>query len=130
MKIKASNQLTLDFEPSVRQRFATLRECLHFTVLEDRRGIKAVASDVDVSTSELSRRLAPTEGDPRSLDVNLMVAIMHSTQNLLPLQWLLGEFTRDEATRQAAAISAVENLLPQLTYALHELKRSKAKPLA
>lgn len=124
MRVVAGNQLTLDFEPSVRQRFTTLRQCLHFTVLEDRRGIKAVASDCDISQSELSRRLAPTEGDPRSCDVDLMVAIIRSTKNLLPLHWLLAEFIPDDRTRQAAAVATVESLVPQLQAALGEIRRA------
>lgn len=113
----------MDFEPSIRQRFPTLRECVHFVVLNDKRGIKAVASDCDISVSELSRRLAPTEGDPRSCDVNLMVRIMDSTKSLLPLQWLIGEFVPDEHSRHAIALSTVEQLLPQLLDAVSELKK-------
>ena len=123
MRVVSGNQLTLDFEPSVRQRFPTLRQCLHFTVLEDRRGIKAVASDCDISQSELCRRLAPTDGDPRSCDVDLMVAIIRSTRNILPLHWLLAEFVPDDRTRAAAAIATVESLVPQLNAALGELRR-------
>jgi hypothetical protein len=127
MRVVAGSQLTLDFQPSVRARFPTLRQCVHFAVLEDPRGIKAVASDCDISISELSRRLAPTEGDARSLDVNLMVEVMRSTKSLLPLQWLLGEFVPDEKSRLVTALSAAESLLPQLQTVIAELQRSKAK---
>jgi len=116
--------MTLDFQPSVRARFPTLRQCVHFVVLEDPRGIKAVASDCDVSVSELSRRLAPTDGDPRSCDVNLMVAIMKSTKSQLPLQWLIGEFVPDDQTRLSSALSTAEQLLPQLQTAIGELQRA------
>lgn len=127
MRVVAGSQLTLDFEPSIRQRFQTLRQCVHFAVLEDRRGIKAVASDCDISVSELSRRLAPTEGDPRSCDVDLMVAVMRSTGSRLPLQWLIGEFVPDEQSRHSAALTTVELLLPQLQAALAELKKGSRK---
>ena len=125
MRVVAGTQLTLDFQPSVRARFPTLRQCVHFAVLEDPRGIKAVASDCDISVSELSRRLAPTEGDARSLDVNLMVEVMRSTGSLLPLQWLLGEFVPDEKSRLVTALSAAESLLPQLQTVISELQRGR-----
>ncbi|SRR6266403_4743827 len=125
MRVLAGNQLMLDFEPSVRQRFPTLRQCVHYAVLQDPRGIKQVAADCDLSEPELSRRLTKKKaGSPRSCDVDLMVAIMRSTNNLLPLQWLLAEFVPDDRTRQAAALSTVETLLPQLTNALAEMKRT------
>lgn len=123
MRVVAGNQLTLNFEPSIRQRFATLRECVHYVVIDDKRGIKAVASDCDISVSELTRRLSPTDNDPRSCDVNLMVGIMRSTKSLLPLQWLVAEFVPDDHTRHTAALTAVETLLPQLLGAVAELKR-------
>lgn len=127
MRVVAGNQLTLDFEPSVRQRFPTLRQCVHYTVLQDPRGIKQVAADCDMSESELSRRLSKRKpGSPRSCDVDLMVAIMRSTRNLLPLQWLIAEFVPDDRSRQAAAIASVETLLPQLQGALADLKRGRA----
>lgn len=126
MRVVSGSQLTLDFQPSVRARFPTLRQCVHFAVLEDSRGIKSVAADCDVSVSELSRRLAPTDGDPRSCDVNLMVEIMRSTKSLLPLQWLVGEFVPDEKTRLVTALSTAEQLLPQLQSALAELQRATA----
>lgn len=127
MRVVAGSQLTLDFEPSVRQRFQTLRQCVHFIALDDKRGMKAVASDCDVSVSELTRRLAPTEGDPRSCDVDLMVEIIRSTKNTLPLQWLLGEFVPDDRSRHATALATVELLLPQLQGALSELKKGARK---
>ena len=123
MRVVAGNQLTLDFQPSVRARFQTLRQCVHFAVLEDPRGIKQVAADCDISVSELSRRLAPTDGDPRSCDVNLMVEVMRSTKSLLPLQWLIGEFVPDEKSRLVTALSAAESLLPQLQTVIAELQR-------
>jgi hypothetical protein len=126
MRVLAGNQLTLDFEPSVRQRFPTLRQCVHYTVLQDPRGIKAVAADCDLSESDLSRRLAPKKkGSPRACDVDLMAAIMRSTKNLLPIQWMLAEFVPDDRTRQAAALSTVETLLPQLMAAVATMKAGK-----
>lgn len=125
MRVLAGNQLTLDFEPSVRQRFPTLRQCVHYVVLQDPRGIKQVAADCDMSESELSRRLAKKKaGSPRSCDVDLMVAIIRSTKSLLPIHWLLAEFVPDDRTRHATALSTVELLLPQLMHAVTELKRS------
>ena len=104
MRVVAStNQLTLELQLDVRKRFGSLRECLHWSVLNDPRGIKAVAADCDLSVSELSRRLHPSDDDPRSCDVNLMVKVMHSTRDLSPLHWLMAEFLQDEARPEAIA---------------------------
>jgi len=83
VRVVAASQLTLELQGDVRQRFATLRECLHWTVLNDPRGLKAVAADCDLSVSELSRRLHPSDGthfvafDVRRFPVDLVIASSH-----------------------------------------------------
>ncbi len=129
MRVVPGSQLTLSFEPTVRQRFPTLRQCIHHIVLLDPRGIKAVASDCDLSESELSRRLTKKgDSDPRSCDVDeVMVAVMRSTKNLLPVQWLLAEFAQDDQSRLAAALSTIETLAPALMDAVAVVKRGRGK---
>ena len=112
--VVAANQLTLELQPGVRQRFSNLRECLHWTALNDSRGVKAIAADCDLSVSELSRRLHPSDDDPRSCDVNLMVKIMHSTRDLSPLHWLMAEFLQDEDAKRRSAVDQLSTLMPQL----------------
>lgn len=114
MRVVAASQLTLELQSHVRQRFGSLRECLHWTVLNDPRGIKAVAADCDLSVSELSRRLHPSDDDPRSCDVNLMVRVMHSTRDLAPLHWLMSEFLQDDDTKRRAAVDQLSTLMPQI----------------
>lgn len=114
MRVVAANQLTFELQSDVRQRFGTLRECLHWTVLNDPRGIKAVAADCDVSVSELSRRLHPSDDDPRSCDVNLMVRVLHSTRDLAPLHWLMSEFLQDQDTKRRSAVDQLSQLMPQI----------------
>lgn len=128
MRVVAANQLTLQLETGLLQRFASLRECLHWTCLNDKRGLKAIAADCDISVSELSRRLAPSEGDPRSCDVNLMVQIIESTGDLTPLHWLMARFLSDDVSRTASALQLVETLLPTLVSAVAELRTGATTP--
>ena len=114
MRVVAGTNLTLQLEPGLVQRFRSLRECVHWTVLNDTRGLKAVAADCDISVSELSRRLHPSEGDPRSLDVDLFVQVMRSTQDLTPLHWLMATFLQDEDTKRRSAVDQLSKLMPQI----------------
>lgn len=114
MRVVAGTSLTLDLEPGLLQRFPTLRDCVHWTVLNDPRGIKAVAADCDLSPSELTRRVAPTEGDPRSCDVNLMVLIMQSTQDFTPIYYQMARFLTDEETKRRHAIDRLDQMMPEL----------------
>lgn len=129
MPVVATTQLTFSFEPSVRQRFPTLRQCLHYIVLQDPRGIKAVAADCDLSESELSRRLTKKEeGAPRSCDVDdVLVAVMRSTGSQMPMQWLHGEFSTDDRTKTTNALHLIETLVPQLLGAADQLRKTYSK---
>lgn len=107
-------QLTPELQLGLLQRYRSLRECVHHSCLNDRRGLKAIAADCDLSVSELSRRLHPAEGDPRSLDVDLLVQIMQSTGDLAPLHWLLARFLPDDETRRRAAVDTLTQMMPRL----------------
>jgi hypothetical protein len=107
-------QMTLELQVGLLRRYDTLREAVQHSVLNDPRGMKAVAADCDISVSELSRRLAPSEGDPRSLDVNLFVAILGSTGDLTPLHWLNARFLASDETKRHNAVDTLARLLPEI----------------
>ena len=114
MRVVSGTQLTLELQPGLLQRYTTLRQCLYHSAMNYTRGIKALAADLDLSESELTRRLNPSEGDPRSCDVNLMVQIVDATGDLTPLHWLMARFLRDSETRKQAAVDQLAILLPQI----------------
>lgn len=124
MRVVSGNQLTLSLEPGLMQRYKSLRECLQHSVLNDSRGLKAVAADCDLSMSELSRRLHPSPGDPRSLDIDLFVEILASTDDLMPLRWLIARFLPDDTQRKAVAIQKLERMLPEIAAVLREVKET------
>lgn len=122
MRVVPDRQLTLSLEPGLLQRYRTLRECVHQIVLSDPRGAKAVAADCDLSQSELSRRLNPAPGDNRSLDIDLFVEILASTNDYTPLRWLIARFMPDDTHRHAVAVQKLERMLPEIAAVLREVK--------
>lgn len=125
--VAGSPQLTLELQPGLLRRYSSLRECIAHSVLNDPRGMKAVAADCDLSVSELSRRLHPSEGDPRSLDVDVFVRVMQSTQDLTPLHWLMAQFLQDTETRRAGAVEQLALLMPQIAALLADAGANPAK---
>lgn len=118
-------QLTLSLEPGLLQRYSTLRECIAHSVMN--RGLKVVAADVDLSVSELSRRLHPSPDDPRSLDVNVFVQIMEATGDLTPLHWLVARFIPDDQQRRSLALQKLERLLPEIASVLSDAKADRKR---
>lgn len=118
MRVVAGTQIALELQPGLLRRYATLREAVHHSVMNDPRGMKAVAADCDISVSEISRRLAPSEGDPRSLDVNLFDLILASTGDLTPLHWLNAKHLADAEAKRRAALETLGRVLPEITQLL------------
>lgn len=114
MRVVAANQLTLELQPDLLRRFSTLRQCVHHVALNYQHGMKNLAADLDLSESELSRRLSPSENDNRSCDVNLMVQIMERTGDATPLHWLMARFLRDPDVRKQAAVEQLAQLVPEI----------------
>lgn len=127
MRVVSGNQLTLELQPNLLQRYSTLRQCLYHAAMNYPRGIKSLAADLDLSESELTRRLNPSDGDPRSCDVNLMVQIIDATGDLTPLHWLMARFLRDAETRKQAAVDQLAQLLPQIATLLADASAGSAK---
>src|SRR5690242_9919279 len=108
-------QTSFDFTPGLTAQFPLLRDLLCAVVYGSRGGLKAVAADLDLSPSELSRMLNRDQDDPRKLDVDDFVRIVASTGDGRPIQWLIEKFLRDPATMRAEATAELARLLPMLT---------------
>lgn len=122
LRVAHGNQLTLNLDSGLVQRYPTLRSCVQWCALNHPKGFKDVAADLDLSMSELSRRLNPSQGDPRNFDVNLLVEFIEKTGDLTPLHWLNAKFLTDDHSRKALAVQKLERMLPEIAAALNEVK--------
>jgi hypothetical protein len=119
-------QLKMDFEPGITEQFRTLKQCVAAVVYGYRGGLNSVAAACDVSPSTLSRMLNENEDDPRHLPLDFLPLIIAATGDIRPLQWLAAKFIPDETMRRDAALSRIEQLLPQLMSDVAMLKKGKA----
>jgi hypothetical protein len=76
--------------------------------------MKAIAADMDISSSDLGRKLAPADGDPRRLSVDDLVRLIEATGDLSPIYWLIEKFAIDEQAKQRRAQVELAKLLPGL----------------
>lgn len=122
----AKHQLKMDFEPGITEQFRTLKQCVAAVVYGYRGGLNSVAAACDVSPSTLSRMLNENMDDPRHLPLDFLPSIIQATGDLRPLQWLAAKFLPDDNMRREAAISRIEQLLPQLAADMATLKKGRA----
>jgi hypothetical protein len=108
------SQLTLNFEPGLNDRFHTWEDCIAGAVYSSRQGLNAVAGTMDMSPSELSRRLNRDSEDVRPLRAKDAIKIIEATGDLRPVYWLVEKFLRDPDAVKQEALAQIPNLVKQL----------------
>jgi len=105
-------QLTLNFEPGLTVRFPDWHAVLTHAVYASRKGLGGVAADLDVSPTDLTKRLSKDENRP--LRAEQAVEIIEATGDMTPIYWLIERFLRDPETQRTAAIQQLAGLMPVL----------------
>jgi hypothetical protein len=114
MTVLASSQMTLDFEPGLTERFSSLLDCIRNGVYTNRKPLKTVAADMDMSQSELSRKLAENPDDVRKLSVEDFETYIEKTGDITPIYYLVEKFLQDEDMRKKRALGELVRKLPDI----------------
>lgn len=115
-------QLTLNFEPSLPEKYNTLREFLAYRVQVQAKPAKSIAGDMDMSPSMLSRKLTPGEGDTQRFNVDDLEGYIRATGDTAAIEYLASKYLCSDESRKARAIVRVEHLATELANALASIK--------
>ena len=116
-------QLTLNFEPSLPDRFRTLREYIAHRATVHEKPMKSIAADMDMAPSTLTRKLNPGDGDTQRFNLDDLEAYLSSTKDAAAvIEYLAAKYMQCNEKRKAAAISRVEKLAAEMAQALAALK--------
>lgn len=107
-------QLKLDFDPGITERHKTLLSCVRECAYKSEKALKAIAADMDVSESDLSRKLSGNPDDPRRLTVDDLVRFVEVTGDVTPVNWLIERFHLDDEDKAKRAGTAFLKALPQM----------------
>lgn len=122
--MNAKTQLEIDFTPGLTERFPEFADCLKASVYGCGKAFKVVAAELDMSASELSRKLANNPADNVNFPAKLLPDLVEATGDLTPIYWLIEKFLEDAEARQRRAMSE----LCQLVDVLHvKLKQAGLK---
>jgi len=113
--VSGSHQMTLDFTPGLAERHASLLDCVRECAYTNRSPLKTVAADMDMSQSELSRKLSGNPDDSRRFTLEDLERFIVSTGDVTPIYYLVERFLEDEALKQQRAMSELLKLAPQLS---------------
>jgi hypothetical protein len=106
------SQLALDFEPGLTARYQEWEDVLAAAVYGSRKGLNGVAADLDMSPSELTRRLNRNTDDSRPLRAQDAIRIVKSTEDYRPVYWMVERFLRDPETTRNQAIQQLSQIMP------------------
>lgn len=122
MTVAERVQLTLDFEPSLPERWGSLREYVQYRAGLQRKPLKSIAADMDISPSVLSRKLGPGEHDTNRFNCDDLERYMATTGDIAPIEYLASKYMQAAGARKAQALSRFEEMLPELERTLRLLK--------
>lgn len=122
----STSQLTLNFEPSIVERFSTLEAFVAFRAQATAKQMRAQAADMDLSPSALSRKLNPNDGDTARFTLRDLEAWLESTgEASAVIEYLAAKYLDSDTARKSRALSQAEQLLAQLAQVLPALRGSE-----
>lgn len=118
----SDQQLTLSFEPSLPEKYRSLRDFIAYRVQVQAKPAKTIAGDMDMSPSLLSRKLAPSDGDTQRFNCDDLEQYIAATNDTSPIEYLAAKFLQSDEGRKARAIARVEQLATEMSNALAALR--------
>ncbi len=119
-------QMTLDFEPSLPEAWASLREFLAHRIQVQAKPAKTIAGDMDMSPSLLSHKLAPPDSTSHRFTIDDLETYIRVSKDVTPITYLAAKFLQSDEQRRARAIARVEGLAVDLERALAGLREAGA----
>lgn len=110
----SKSQFELSFEAGLLEQFPLFREVVHASVSGCGRPLKAVAADLDMTSSELSRKLANNPNDPVHFPLDRLPDLIRATGDVRPIYWLIEQFLDDPETKRRRDLDELSALIPRL----------------
>ncbi len=122
MATVSKQQLSLDFEAGLAERHRSLKACVRERVYGHVKPLKSIAADMDLSETELSRKLSENPKDTRDLTCDDLEAYVRSTGDCTPIFYLVEKFAVDPEVKRAFAAAELAKALPELLALAKQLR--------
>lgn len=107
-------QLTLNFEPGLSERHRTLKGCVRERVYGNGAPLKVLAGNMDLSETELTRKLSDNPNDTRDLNCDDLEAFIRATGDVTPIYYLIEKYAVSLEAKRAFASAELARALPGL----------------
>lgn len=119
-QVVGMKQIELDYKGSLLQQFPEWRDVVKASVQDCGKPFKNIAADMDMSTSELSRRLSDNPNDTLKFQLYRLDDLISVTEDLRPIYWLIEKYCQDTAARQKQALSDLVHIMPRIEQLLKD----------
>lgn len=123
MTVTSGRQLVLNFDPGLTGRYKSALEAVRDAAYKNRNPLKTIAADMDMSSSDLSRKLGDNPNDPRQFTLNDLESFLDATGDMTPLLYLVEKYLADQESKQRMALQQLAAQLPNILH-LAEMVRS------
>jgi hypothetical protein len=106
----AANQLTLNFEPDMHEKYGSLRECIAQGVYQ--RGLTNVAPSLNKAPGNLSVELS--EDPSRKFSVDSLEEYIERFKDTTPIYYLISKFLQDQNKPDQAALAQLAGVFEQM----------------
>ncbi len=111
-------QFELDFEGGLTERFPEFIDCLRASVHGCGRQFKAIAADMDMSASELSKKLS--DNSDTHFPARRLPELLLATKDYSPIYWLVESFCDDPDAKRRKSIERLAAMLPEIERILRD----------
>lgn len=107
-----SAQLTLNFDPGLAERHRTLKACVRERAYGNGKPLKTIAGDMDLSETELTRKLGDNPKYKRNFSCDDLEAYMKATGDVTPVFYLVEKYAVSLDSKKAYAAAELAKALP------------------
>lgn len=107
-------QVEINFEAGLTEQFPEFRDVVRASVYSCGRAFKSVAADLDMTSSELSRKLSDNPNDPVHFPLRMLPDLLRATGDKRPIYWLVEAFLEDDDSKQRRITTELADMLPKL----------------
>jgi hypothetical protein len=130
--VSGNGQMWLPFEPGLVERWPTLKAYMRYCVhtCPSGKSLKQIAADMDLSQSELTRKLADNPNDPRSFDLDDLEKYVETQDDDRPSTYLAQKRAKSQESAQAYAVERLTVLLPEIAELVQTAKGVQVRTAA
>lgn len=115
-------QMALEFDPSLIEKYPLAMDAIRAQAYTCGKALKVVAADMDLSQSELSRKLSENANDPRNFTASDLEKFIPATDSFLVIDWLIAKFRQDDSLKRDYLLAEVNKRMVEVSAMMKALQ--------